>query len=101
MGTGDRLIEEWERGWKWSDKFICPSCIGDDFLRDIVAHGVVDDEECSFCGVAPAAEFDVFMEAFMVGVRHAFEQADDAFMPWDGGYVFETYEHHELPEEFA
>lgn len=101
VGTGSRIIEEWERGWTWSDKFICPSCIGDDYLRDVVAGEVADDEECSFCAAAPAAEFNVFLEAFMVGVRHAFEQADNAGMPWDGGYVFETYEHHELPEEFA
>lgn len=37
----------------------------------------------------------------MVGVRHAFEQADDAGMPWDGGYVFTTYEHYELPDLFS
>ena len=101
VGTGNRLIEEWERGWKWSDKFICPSCIDEDLLRDLVARAAADDEECSFCGARPAAEFDVFMEAFMVGVRHTFEQADDAGMPWDGGYVFETYEHDELPDTFA
>lgn len=100
VGTGDRLIEEWERGWKYSDKLICPSCIGDDYLRHIVAQELVDDEECSFCGAAPAAAFDVFMEAFMVGLNHAYEQADDACMPWEGGYVFTTYEHYELPEEF-
>ena len=101
VGTGNRLIEEWERGWTWSDKFICPSCIGDDYLRDVVARDVTDDQECSFCGAVPAADFDVFMEAFMVGVHHAFEQADNAGMPWEGGYVFETYEHHDLPDTFA
>ena len=37
----------------------------------------------------------------MVGVRHAFEQADDAGMPWDGGYVFTTYEHYKLPDLFS
>jgi hypothetical protein len=95
------MIEERERGWTSSDKSICPSCIGDDYLRDVVAREVADDKECSFCGAKPAAEFDVFMEAFMVGVHHAFKQADDAGMPWDGGYVFTTYEHHDLPEAFA
>ena len=101
MGTGNRLIEEWERGWKWSDKLICLRCIGDDFLRKVVARAIDDQQECSFCGEAPAAEFDEFMEAFMVGVRHSFEQVDDAGMPWDGGYVFTTYEHYELPDLFS
>jgi hypothetical protein len=94
------MIEEWERGWHSSDKFICVHCIGDDYLRDVVARAVVDDEECSFCGAEPAAEFDALMEAFMVGVDHTFEQADNAGMPWDGGYVFTTCEQYELPDSF-
>lgn len=100
VGTGSRIIEEWERGWHSSDEYICPSCIGDDFLRSVVARAVVDQQACSFCDAAPAAEFDVFMEAFMVGVDHKFEQVDDAGMPWDGGYVFTTYEQYELPDHF-
>lgn len=35
-----------------------------------------------FCGSAPAAEFDAFMEAFMVGVENRFDQAGNA---GDGG----------------
>jgi hypothetical protein len=100
VGIDDVMAEEWERGWHSSDKFICVHCIGDDCLRDVVARAVTEDEECSFCGCVPAAEFDVFMEAFMVGVDNRFEQADDAGMPWEGGYVFETFEHYELPDSF-
>jgi hypothetical protein len=48
MGTGNSLLEEWERGWRSSDNFICPGCIGDDYLRDVIARLVVDGEECSF-----------------------------------------------------
>jgi len=94
------MYETWLRGWQGSDKFICLRCIGDDYLRDVVAYEILDEQECSFCGERPAAEFDVFMEAFMVGVDNTFQQADDAGMPWEGGYVFDTWEHHDLPEEF-
>jgi hypothetical protein len=94
------MDEAWFRGCYSSDKFICTDCVGDDYLRDVVARAVVERQACSFCGAAPAAEFDVFMEAFMVGVNNTFEQADNAGMPWDGGYVFTTWEHSELPEEF-
>jgi len=100
VGTDDVVAAEWERGWHSSDKFICVHCIGDDYLRNVVARAVTEDEECSFCDSAPAAEFDVFMEAFMVGVNNRFEQADDAGMPWEGGYVFETVDQYDLPDRF-
>jgi hypothetical protein len=95
------MDEAWLRGCHPSDKFICTQCIGDEYLQDVVAREVVDDQTCSFCGAAPAAEFDVLMGAFMVGVDNTFEQADNAGIPWDHGYVFTTWEHTELPEEFA
>lgn len=100
MGLDDEMLGQWERGWHGSDKSICTRCVGDDYLRDLVARKVVDEQACSFCGAAPAAAFDVFMEAFMVGVSNTFNQADNAGMPWEGGYVFETWQHHELPEAF-
>lgn len=43
----------------------------------------------------------MLMEALMVGVTNMFEQADDAGMPWEGGYVFDTYGPDELADEFS
>lgn len=83
---------DWDRGWHSSEKYICAACLDDGFLAEMVAAAATDDDECSFCESCPAAEFDVLMEAFMVGVHNMFEQADDAGMPWEGGYVFETYD---------
>src|SRR5262249_3317911 len=100
VGIEEVMAAEWEHGWHGSDNFICMHCIGDDYLRDVVPRAVTEDQECSFCGGGPAAEFDVFMEAFMVGVNNRFEQADNAGMPWEGGYVFETFDHDELPDRF-
>jgi hypothetical protein len=101
MGYEDVVMGEWEQGWHSSDKLICPNCVGDDYLKAIVASAAADGQECSFCNATPAAEFDAFMEAFMVGINNLFEQADNAGMPWDGGYVFTTYNWYELPDEFG
>jgi hypothetical protein len=70
VGIDDIMNAEWQRGWHSSDKFICVRCIGDDYLQAVVARAVTQDEGCSFCGNGPAAEFDVFMEAFIVGVNN-------------------------------
>lgn len=101
MGYEDVVMAEWEQGWNSSDRLICPGCVGDDCLKAIVARAAADGQKCSFCGTTPAAEFDAFMEAFMVGVNNLFEQADNAGMPWEGGYVFTTYNWYELPDEFG
>jgi len=90
VGTSDFIEGEWEQGWHSSDKLICPGCVREACLKAIVADAVLDGQLCDFCGSAPAADFDVFMEAFMVGVKNKFEQADDASMPWEGGYVFDS-----------
>jgi len=100
MGINDVMIEEWERGWHGSDKLICPDCVDDDYLKAVVKDVAVSAQECSFCGAAPAAEFDVFMKALMVGVTNMFVQADDAGTPWESGYVFETYQPYEIANEF-
>lgn len=95
------MLEAYSSGWYSSDKTICAGCVADEYLANIVRAAKTDDEPCSFCRAQPAADFDVFMEAFMVGVHNEYEQADDAGMPWDeGSYVFETYEHWDLPDQF-
>jgi hypothetical protein len=101
VGIDDVAMEEWERGWHSSDKVICADCVSDKHLKAAVTAAAVDASSCSFCGSSPASDFDVLMEAFMVGVRNTFEQADDAGMPWDGGYVFQTYDHWDLPDWFV
>lgn len=40
------MMDEWERGWHGSDKFICPECVGDDYLKAVERHCVVDEQEC-------------------------------------------------------
>lgn len=94
-------MSERERGWKASNKLICLSCVGDQYLKGVLQEAVDAEEACSFCGNAPAADFDVFMQAFMVGVENAFEQADDAGLPWENEYVYETYDVWDILDKFA
>jgi hypothetical protein len=91
--------ERRERGWTGSETFICVRCVEDDCLKDAVARKAVAEHACSFCGTAPAAPFDVFMEAFMVGVNNTFEPAEIS-TPWEGGYQWPTWEHCDLPDAF-
>jgi HEPN/RES N-terminal domain 1 len=93
----------WERGWHDSDKYICSACVDDNYLKSVVADSLITDECCSFCDTVGAAAFDTFMEAFMVGVDNSFEQADNAGMPWDGGYVFEDaiYTAYDIADAFS
>jgi HEPN/RES N-terminal domain 1 len=92
----DMMMEERNRGWHGSDTFICPGCIDDEYLRRVVANATADEHECSFCTTAPAAAFDVFMQALMVGIDNRFAQADNAGVPWEGGYVSDTYQSWEV-----
>lgn len=96
-------LDAWERGWSESEKYICPSCVDDNFLKAIVENTVDSEEECSFCGAIGAATFDTFMEALMVGVDNSFEQVDNANMPWEGGYVFEdqVYGAYDIADNFS
>lgn len=102
MGMGDIAIEQYERGWRNSDKYVCSKCIEDAYLKQVVADSSETGNLCTFCGAEPSADFDTFLESFMVGVDNQFEQADNAGMPWDEGeYVFTTYNTWEIVDEFS
>lgn len=100
MGIDDLYLEYWERGWRDSDKLICSACVGDEYLRAMIEEHASSEHVCSFCGSSPAAGFNLFMGAFMAGVDHNFEQADNAGVPWEGGYVWPTVDHWDIPQHF-
>ena len=52
MGIDDVMMEAWARGWHASDKLICSGCVGDDYLKAVVANAVVNEQMCTFCGAA-------------------------------------------------
>lgn len=104
MGYYKRLAEEAsERGWASTDKNICTGCIGDEALSRAVAVEAEVDRECSFCHTSSAAPFDVFMDAFMTGIRHEYDNAANE-VPWDsaegGFHSTETWDSWDLAQSF-
>jgi hypothetical protein len=85
------------------DKWVCDHCINEPFLARKVSDAVTSTQVCSFCEQHPAAELDVLVEAFMVGV---FARYDDAYgtLPYDsedGQYIGRTLETWELIGEYC
>lgn len=105
MGYYKRLAEEAsERGWASTDKNICAACVGgDEALSKILAREADVDQECNFCHKPNAAPFDVFMEAFMAGIRHEYDNAANE-VPWDsaegGFHSTRTWDSWDLAESF-
>lgn len=101
MGIDDYLIEVQERGWESSAKAICLDCVDEPILARAVEADLAPERVCSFCGGSPAAEFDTFMSAYMVGVNNEFEPVESAGVAWDsaeGGYQADVYDSWDLPD---
>lgn len=83
-------MEAEERGWDSSDEFVCTGCLDDYALEAAVTAAADDQEACSFCGAIGAAPIDVFTEAFMVGIRHEHEDANEgvSYNSAEGGFIF-------------
>ncbi|WP_345761701.1 HEPN-associated N-terminal domain-containing protein [Diaminobutyricibacter sp. McL0608] len=84
------MQDEQDQGWSFSDEAVCANCIADTSLSQAVVDSAEDTEVCDFCGGAPAASFDVLMEAFVRGLRHEHEEAIDEvyYDSAEGGYQF-------------
>jgi hypothetical protein len=78
MGLAKRHWMEAEaRGWYADgDHWVCEQCVAEPFLASKVRAASSPEKACSFCDQSPAAELDVFIEAFMNGVRRRYEDAD-------------------------
>lgn len=85
------MMEQQAQGWGYTDELVCRACVDDHALERIIAEAAEEDEECSFCGGSPAASLDVLMEAFVAGIGHEYNTADDELIPYEsreGGYQF-------------
>ena len=93
-----RAKEEWmeaeNRGWSDpSDKFACPDCVEDDYLKDIIRLNVAKCE-CDYCGRRTrsysAAPILALMEPISSTVNYYFSEPSQAGMPTDeDGYIFD------------
>lgn len=91
------MMETQERGWSApDDKFVCPKCVEDSFLRGLIAKQACSDT-CSYCGNKSranlAAPLDVLMYTIASAVNYSFREPSEAGVPWDEGeYVTDLWE---------
>lgn len=104
MGLAKRYMEEVEaQGWHpTGDQWVCEQCVEEPFLASKVREASSSEHTCSFCDESPAAELDVFMEAFMNGVTRRYEDADNEhrYDSETGEYLGNTFDTHELVWEY-
>ena len=92
MGMSDMEQELREQGFEWTHgERVCLDCITNSQLRRNSQPKAVDvDEPCIGCGRrGPTVEADDILTEMIRAVRLLYGYAVD-FVPWEGGYVFET-----------
>lgn len=80
---------------------MCEQCVAEPFLASKVREASSPEKACSFCDEIPAAELDVFIEAFMNGVTRRYEDADNEhrYDSETGEYLGNTFSTAELVTE--
>ncbi|WP_158884479.1 RES domain-containing protein [Rhodanobacter sp. L36] len=96
------LILDDERGWRESDKHVCPRCVDDDYLRKLVRDDLTA-RACDYCGRRSrspiAARVNVLLEAIYPTVDAYFNEPNDAGVPFDEGeYLVEPWSMEEIFE---
>ncbi|MGW4674378.1 HEPN-associated N-terminal domain-containing protein [Streptomyces sp. NPDC004324] len=92
-----------EQGWyPTGDSWVCEQCVDEPFLANEIKKASSPEHTCSFCDESPAAELDVFMEAFMQGLARRYEDADNEhrYDSETGEYLGKTFDTTELIWEY-
>ena len=101
-----RLIQQDEQGWKYSDKAICPRCVKDTHLKELV-RAAVSTVHCDFCRTSRprrGAPFDVLTRAVAETFFQYYRPAVDhlGYDGGEGGYFGTTYDTWDLVhDEFS
>lgn len=93
MGQAKREWEEYEaRGWSAPDKHVCPNCVEDEFLKDLIRNNG-STMKCDYCGKRTrkpsAAPVESIMPAIASALGYFYAEPTSAGVPYDGGWVFE------------
>lgn len=76
-----------ERSWKAPDKFVCPDCVEDAFLRDEIVRNRTK-RTCDYCGKGSrgyiAAPVHVIMQPIAAALFHRFDDWPNAGLPDEG-----------------
>ena len=99
------LILDDERGWRESDKHVCPRCVDDDYLKKLVRDDLTA-RACDYCGRVSrspiAASVNILLEAIYSTVNAYFNEPNDAGVPIDEGeYFVEPCSMEEIFESFC
>ena len=99
----DRMMQEEEQGWSFSDKQICPRCISDPHLKQVVKNFATDESPCSFCGRRPSMELDGVMEIIGNTVADYYNRAvnEAPYESAEGGYQGVTFDTFEVMEHIV
>ena len=93
------LLHQMEAGYSQlpGEKFVCPGCITDPFLREDL-EGELEDRPCSYCGASPSADLLELLDAIAEFVGTEFEDPAHS-LPYDGregGYQGKVYDGYEM-----
>ncbi len=93
MGLVKRDWEEYlERGWSAPNKSVCPDCVEDEYLKELIRKNS-DECRCDYCGNQTrrhsAASVEVIMPAVASALGYFYAEPNEAGVPYDGGWVFE------------
>lgn len=86
----DNQMEEYFRGCNWSapDKFVCPDCVEDYFLKEKIIQKLVR-RKCDYCGRGGrgyvAAPVKAIMEHIGPTFHYYYADPDHAGVSYDGG----------------
>jgi hypothetical protein len=76
-----------DRGYRWTDRALCPAHIDDSVLNTVITENL-SATSCSYCPTTGgndetpvAAPLGTFLEAFMAGVHFLYEPAEDSGVP--------------------
>ena len=102
-----RMIDADDRGWYEPDGYVCPDCVEDEFLKEVVRENACQ-RVCDYCGrrtrshsAAPVSEL---MKPIASTVFCYFNNPTDACMPYDseeGGWLIESTDTYDVLESIS
>jgi hypothetical protein len=90
----DRMMQEEEQGWGFTEKQICSRCIKEPYLKSVIKNAETEESPCSFCGRRPSTELDEVMEIIGNAVADYYNRAveEAPYESAEGGYQGVTYD---------
>jgi hypothetical protein len=63
------------------DRYVCPTCITDSYLANVVSAEIDEEEPCSYCGARGAAHISTICDVISEAIaRHYVDPAEDSRM---------------------